>query len=183
MCWYSLANVVASRVWPVEPLLKDTSEIRTLANQDTWLSPNLHIEYILFSPWNKDTSLTRTSIVVLRVSVLENFHCSLASQIHFCNKREGSGELCIQAISAVLYSVVQSCCTSLAHDTLQRFSCITVWTIMMTKTQNIFFTSGGAIKHVDYTSKGVCTLCNRDLRVWYVKTIRHPRVHKSGRLE
>ena len=88
-----------------------------------WILLELHIKYILFSSWNKDISLTRTSIVVLRVSVLEKFHCSLASQTHFCNKREGSGELCIQAISAVLYSVVQSCCTSLAHDTLQRFSC------------------------------------------------------------
>ena len=37
-------------------------------------------------------------------------------------KREGSGELCIRAISAALYSVVQSCCNTLAHDTLQRFS-------------------------------------------------------------
>jgi len=31
---------------------------------------------------------------------------SLASQTHFCNKREGSGELCIQAISSALYGVV-----------------------------------------------------------------------------
>ena len=53
----------------------------------------------------------------------------------------------------------------------------------MTKTQDIIFTTAGAIKHVDYTSKEVCTLCNRNLRVCYVKPIRHPRVHKSRQLE
>ena len=40
----------------------------------------------------------------------------------------------------------------------------------MTKTTDIIFTTAGAIKHVDYTSKEVCTLCNRYLRVCYVKT-------------
>jgi len=30
------------------------------------------------------------------------------NQTHFCNEREGSDELCVQAISAALYSVVQS---------------------------------------------------------------------------
>ena len=74
----------------VEPLLKDTPEIR-----DTWL-------------------------ISLRV---ETFHCSLASQTHLYNKKEGSGELCIQTIYPALYVVVQSCCSTLAHDTLQRFSC------------------------------------------------------------
>ena len=39
----------------------------------------------------------------------------------------------------------------------------------MTKTKDIIFTTAGAIKH-DYTSKEVCTLCNRYLRVCYVKT-------------
>ena len=42
---------------------------------------------------------------------------SLASQKFFCKK----GELCIQAISAALYSVIQSCCSTWAHDTLQYF--------------------------------------------------------------
>ena len=38
----------------------------------------------------------------------------------------------------------------------------------MTKTQNIFFPTAGAIKHVEYTCKEVCTLCNRYLGVCYV---------------
>ena len=43
----------------------------------------------------------------------------------------------------------------------------------MTKTQDIFFPTAGAIKHAEYTCKEVCTLCNRYmyLRVCYV--LRH----------
>ena len=47
---------------------------------------------------------------------------------------------------------------------------ITVWKTV-TKTQNIFFPTAGAIKHVEYTCKEVCTLCNRYLGVCYV--LRH----------
>ena len=43
---------------------------------------------------------------------------------------------------------------------------ITVW---KTKTQDIIFPTAGAIKHVDYTSQEVWTLCNGYLRVCYVK--------------
>ena len=55
--------------------------------------------------------------------------------MHFCNKKEGSGELCIlQAISTALYSGVQSCCSTLAHDSLQCFSCNN----SLTKIQDMF---------------------------------------------
>ena len=53
----------------VEPLLKDASEIRTLSGHLTVFKP-----YILFSPWNMDTSLIRTIILVPRVFVLEKSH-------------------------------------------------------------------------------------------------------------
>ena len=58
----------------VEPLFKDTSEIRTpYLIRTPGRLPTLY-KYILFSPWNKDTSLIRTVILVSRVSVLERFH-------------------------------------------------------------------------------------------------------------
>ena len=38
----------------------------------------------------------------------------------------------------------------------------------MTKTQDIFFPTAGAIKYVEYTCKEVCTPCNRYLGVCYV---------------
>ena len=45
---------------------------------------------------------------------------------------------------------------------------ITVWKTM-TKTQGTFVTTAGVVKHVDHTSKEVCTLSNGYLRVCYVK--------------
>ena len=70
---YKLVNY--SLLYTVEPLLNDTSEIRTPCFIRTldWV-PTLLCKYIFF-PWNKDTSLIRTIILVPRVSVLERFHC------------------------------------------------------------------------------------------------------------
>ena len=58
----------------MEPLLKDTSDIRTpcLIKVLEWV-PTLN-KYILFCPWKKDTSLIMTIIWVPRVSVLKRFH-------------------------------------------------------------------------------------------------------------
>ena len=44
---------------------------------------------------------------------------------------------------------------------------ITVWKTV-TKTQDIFLSHCRSYKHVDYSSKEVCTLCNRYLGVCYV---------------
>ena len=43
---------------------------------------------------------------------------SLASQTHFHKIREGSDELCIQAVSGILYIAVQLHCSILSHDAL-----------------------------------------------------------------
>ena len=51
----------------VEPLLKDTSEVRTL----DWVL--MLYKNILFSPWNTDTSLISTNILVPSVYMLERF--------------------------------------------------------------------------------------------------------------
>ena len=57
----------------VEPLLKDASEMRTL-----WLIRTLDYIQTLYKhiilPWNMDTSLIRTIILVPRVFVLEKSH-------------------------------------------------------------------------------------------------------------
>ena len=80
------------------------------------------------------------------VSVLEKFHCSLASQTHFCNKREGSGELCIHKPYLLYCTVWFNHAALLWHMTHCNVSvAITVWTIIKTKTQDIIFTTAGAV--------------------------------------
>ena len=68
-------------------LLKDTSEMRT-----PWLILSGHLTesqlYIITSPWNKDTSLIRTIILVPRVSILEKFHCTTNFQLILVSTRK-----------------------------------------------------------------------------------------------
>ena len=69
----------------VEPLLKGTLEIRPLAWLITtcdWVQ-TLYKYILLFSPWNKDTSVIRTIVLVPRVSILERLHCILLNH-HSC---------------------------------------------------------------------------------------------------
>ena len=57
--------------------------------------------------------------------------------------------------------------STLAHDTLQGFSCNNSLE-NSDKDPRHFFPTAGAIKHVEYTCKEVCTLRNRYLGVCYV---------------
>ncbi len=59
--------------------IKDTSLIRTLDQVPT------SYKYVLFVPWNEDTSLIRTHFTGLRVSVRERFHWG----IHVCMLKMG----------------------------------------------------------------------------------------------
>ena len=61
--------------------------------------------------------------------------------------------------------------STLAYDTLQGFSCNKSLENSDKDTRHFFYPTAGAIKHVDYSSKEVCTLCNRYLGVCYV--LRH----------
>ena len=80
----------------VEPLLKDTSEIRTpcLIRTLDWV-PTLY-NYILFSPWKKDTSLIST--IISPSLFIPGCHGSgeeFGSPVGLYNKRENSLHLCL----------------------------------------------------------------------------------------
>ena len=72
--------------------------------------------------------------------------------------------------TALVASIRQHNTSTLAHDTLQGFGSNNSLE-NSDKDPKHLFSPAGAIKHVKYTCKEVCTLCNRYLGVCYV--LRH----------
>ena len=121
---------------------KGPRDLRSLLVAKRWSSEHSQSMSLAVHLLFRTENFIRRSIVVLRVSV---FHCSLASQTHFCNKREGSGELCIHKPYQLHCTVWFNHAALLWHMTHCNVSVeITVWTIM-TKTQDIIFTTAGAV--------------------------------------
>ncbi len=58
--------------YTVEPLLKDTPELKPLDQVPT----SYKYVHVLFAPRNEDSSLIRTCFIGPRVSVLERIHCT-----------------------------------------------------------------------------------------------------------